>query len=84
MQKLMLDGGVPNAEVVPDNRSQMLRSPDDWWLIALGSGLRGTIDAMDGETAARIRDNNIAWIRDNGVTSVETNVIYAAATKAAL
>lgn len=81
VHQLMQDGGVPNAEVVPESGSQILQSPEDWWTIALGSGLRGTIDAMDAETATRIHDHNVSWIRDNGVKSIETNVIYAIAIK---
>ena len=81
VKELMLNGGVPNARVVPEKGSQTLESPEDWWTIAMGSGLRGTIDAMDGDASERIRDNNVSWIRENGVTSIEINVIYAAATK---
>ncbi len=79
--KLMEDGGVSNAEVVLESRSQVLRTPEDWWTIVMGTGLRGTVDAMDGKTATRIRDHNIGWVRDHRVESVEINVIYAVATK---
>ena len=50
----------------------------------MGTGLRGTVDAMDGKTAARIRDRNIGWVRDHRVQSVEINVIYAVAKKGGL
>ena len=81
VQELLRNGGVPNARVVPERGSQTLESPEDWWTIAMGSGLRGTIDAMGRDASERIRDNNVSWIRENGVTSVEINVIYATATK---
>jgi len=81
VRKLMEDGGVSNAEVVLESGSQVLRTPEDWWTIVMGTGLRGTVDAMDGKTAARIRDHNISWVRDHRVESVEINVIYAVATK---
>jgi len=83
VRKLMEDGGVSNAEVVLESASQALRAPEDWWAIVMGTGMRGTVDAMDGKTAAHIRDRNIDWVRDHGVESVEINVIYAVATKEA-
>ena len=83
VRKLMEDGGVSNAEVVLESASQALRAPEDWWAIVMGTGMRGTVDAMDGKTAAHIRDCNIDWVRDHGVESVEINVIYAVATKEA-
>jgi ubiquinone/menaquinone biosynthesis C-methylase UbiE len=44
VRKLLQDGGVKDPEVIAEELFQPLRSPDDWWTIALGSGLRWTID----------------------------------------
>ena len=74
-------GGVPDAQIVAESESQLLRSPQDWWTIVLGSGLQGTVDAMDAATATRIQAQTVGWIRDNGVTSIQTNVLYALARK---
>jgi SAM-dependent methyltransferase len=82
VQALLHSSGVPNAEIVPENRTHPLKSPQDWWIIVLGSGLRGTVDEMDAATAARIRDHTIGWISDHQVDAIQTNVIYASATKA--
>ena len=81
VSQLMQSGGVPNAEVVPESGSQILNSPEDWWTIVLGSGLRGTVDALDADTATQIHDITVGWTRDNHVQAIETNVIYAVATK---
>jgi 2-polyprenyl-3-methyl-5-hydroxy-6-metoxy-1,4-benzoquinol methylase len=81
LHQLLQSSGVPDAEIVPESGSQILQSPQDWWTIVLGSGLRGTVDAMDGATAARIQDQTVGWVRDHAVTSIQTNVIYALATK---
>jgi ubiquinone/menaquinone biosynthesis C-methylase UbiE len=81
VHQLLRDGGVPKAEVVPESGSQSLQSPEDWWTIVLGSGLRATVDAMDAATATRLRDHNVSWLRDNGVKSIQTNVIHAIASK---
>jgi hypothetical protein len=36
---------------------------------------------MDSETVGRVRDLNLKALRNNGTKSIETNVIYAIATK---
>ena len=51
------------------------------WTIVLGSGFRWTLEQMDGETAKQVRDANLKTIRDRSINSIETNVIYAIATK---
>jgi SAM-dependent methyltransferase len=79
--KLLADGGVGEAKVVAETGRQALRSAEDWWAIVLGSGLRWTVDRMGPEAAARVREKNLDWLRDETVGSVETNVIYAVATK---
>ena len=81
VQQLMLDAGMPVVEVVAENRRQVLRTPEDWWTIVLGSGYRGTVEQLGPEAAARVREASIAWVRDNAITGVETNAIYAVATK---
>jgi ubiquinone/menaquinone biosynthesis C-methylase UbiE len=79
--QLLHSSGVENAEIVAEDGRQPFRSPEDWWTIVLGSGLRGTVDAMDAASAARVREQSVGWARDNGVTAIQTNVIYAVATK---
>jgi ubiquinone/menaquinone biosynthesis C-methylase UbiE len=81
VSQLLSASGVPNAEIVPESGRQDLRTPEDWWTIVLGQGMRATVDAMDAATAARIHDRTVGWTRDNGVQSVETNFIFAVAIK---
>lgn len=81
MRNLLCDGGVMNAEVTAEEGSQPLRSAEDWWTIALGSGLRWTIDQMGPEAAARVKADNVQWLNENKIGSVETNAIYAIGTK---
>jgi len=81
VRKLLQDGGVEDPEVIAEELFQPLRSPDDWWTIALGSGLRWTIDQMGPETAAQIKADNVGWLKENRVDRVETNAIYAIGTK---
>ncbi|HKD76597.1 MAG TPA: hypothetical protein VKB76_13925, partial [Ktedonobacterales bacterium] len=81
LHQLLENSGVANARITPESGNQLLQSPHDWWTVVLGSGLRGTVDAMDGATATRIQDLTVNWVRDNNVQSIETNVIYAVASK---
>ena len=44
-------------------------------------GLWDTVDAMDATTAMRFHDHTVGWVRINEVKSIQTNLIYAIATK---
>jgi hypothetical protein len=81
VRKLLQDGGVIDVEVISEEGVQPLRSADDWWTIALGSGLRWTIEQMGPETAARVKADNVGWLTENKIDRVETNAIYAIGTK---
>jgi hypothetical protein len=61
--------------------NQALQSPEDWWTIVLGSGLRSTVDAMDAPTAKRVHDLTVNFARDNHVQAIQTNVIYVTVVK---
>jgi ubiquinone/menaquinone biosynthesis C-methylase UbiE len=78
---LLRDGGAANIEVAAEDGSQTLRSPEDWWIIALGSGLRWAIEQMGPKTAARIKTDNLNWLTENKIDRLETNAICAIARK---
>jgi ubiquinone/menaquinone biosynthesis C-methylase UbiE len=81
VERLLSESGIAGAEVVAEDGRQPLSSPDDWWTVVLGSGYRWTLEQMDGETAARVKAENLKTVRENMTESIETNVIYAVATK---
>src|SRR5450432_845667 len=81
LHHIMQSGGAVDAEIVPESHSQVLRSAEDWWTVVLGSGLRSAVDAMDAATAMRIHDQTVGWVRSHAVKAIETNLIYAIATK---
>lgn len=82
VSQLLADGGIREAEIAAEEGRQVLQSPDDWWTVVQGSGYRWTLEQMDDETIARVRDMNLEALRNRDTKSIETNVIYAAATKA--
>jgi SAM-dependent methyltransferase len=81
VRRLLRAGGALDAEVVAEDAVQILRSPADWWTVALGSGLRWTVDQMGPVTAAQVRDDNLRWLQEHDVIAIETNAIYAVARK---
>lgn len=79
VRKLFADAGVQNVEVVAEEGYQALRAPEDFWTIALGSGLRWTIDQMGPEVADGVKREILDALVAKGVDRVGTNVIYAIA-----
>src|SRR5215813_6938623 len=65
VKQLLRDGGAVGIEVTAEDGLQPLRSAEDWWIIALGSGLRWTIDQMGPQVAARVRGDNLHWLSEN-------------------
>jgi ubiquinone/menaquinone biosynthesis C-methylase UbiE len=81
VKRLLLDGAVMNAKVTAEHGVQPLRSAEDWWIVALGSGLRWTIEQMGPQAAARVKEDNVRWLRENNVDRIETNAIDAICEK---
>jgi ubiquinone/menaquinone biosynthesis C-methylase UbiE len=82
VRQLLTDSGIREAEIIAEDGQQVLQSPDDWWTVVQGSGYRWTLEQMDNETIAHVRDMNLETLRNTDTKSIETNVIYALATKA--
>jgi ubiquinone/menaquinone biosynthesis C-methylase UbiE len=81
VRRLLRDGGVSNAEVVAEGGFQTLRAAEDWWIIALGSGLRWVIEQMGPQVGARVKADNVNWLSENKISRLETNAIYAIGNK---
>jgi len=78
---LFADAGAAAPVAVAEAGTHALRSADDWWRIAMGSGYRATIDALDAGVRARLREANLGVLRAADVRAIETNVVYAIAAK---
>jgi ubiquinone/menaquinone biosynthesis C-methylase UbiE len=78
---LLARAGAEDARVEAVAGSHTLRSPEDFWTIVQGSGYRATHDAMSVEERHAVRAMCLAAIADRHITTIETNVIYARATK---
>lgn len=81
VRRLLVESGVSSAQVTAESGHQLLKSPEDFWTIALGSGLRWTIDQMGADTAAAVRQEVLSRLAAMGLDRVETNAIYAIAER---
>jgi SAM-dependent methyltransferase len=81
LRKILDEGGVASPNIIPENRLHPLKSAEDWWTIVLGSGYRGTIEQLTLAEREKVKETNLAFIRDEKISDVETNVLYALATK---
>jgi ubiquinone/menaquinone biosynthesis C-methylase UbiE len=79
--ELLRAAGTPDPRIVAMDDTYPLRSAEDFWTIVLGSGYRATHDALTPHERALIHDRIVAELTASKVTALETNVIYASATK---
>ena len=81
LRKIFDEAGVASPKITAENRLHPISSADDWWAIVLGSGYRGTIEQLTKAERQKVKEANLAFIRDENISAVETNVLYALATK---
>ena len=81
LRKILYEGGIASANIIDENRLHPISSPEDWWTIVLGSGYRGTVEQLNQIEREKVKEANLAFIRDKNISAVETNVLYAFATK---
>jgi len=78
---MLRDGDAKAVEVITENKLHPIRWPEDWWTIVLGSGRWKGIEWLTAEEVTAVREINLAFIRDRRITRLETNALYAIATK---
>jgi ubiquinone/menaquinone biosynthesis C-methylase UbiE len=81
LRAMLAKANVFNVDILAEAGTHPLNLPDDWWKIAMGSGYRGTLEQLDITTLDRVRQGNLSRLVEDQVTAIETNVIYAVATK---
>ncbi|WP_442756501.1 class I SAM-dependent methyltransferase [Methylocystis sp. JAN1] len=79
LREMLAEAGIAEAEIVAEAGSHPIISPEDWWLIAMGSGYRGTLAQLDAATLARVRERNLSRLR--GCEAIATNVLYSVAVR---
>ncbi len=83
LRDLLAAGGIGIYElaVTAELGRHPVADPSDWWKIVLGSGFRGTIEAMSGEQSRHVQEACAKAMHREKITSVETNVVFALAKK---
>jgi len=81
LRKILDEAGIASPKIIAENRLHPIKSAEDWWTIVLGSGYRGTIERLNLAERQKVKEANLAFIRDEKISAVETNVLYALATK---
>ena len=81
LRALFVSAGAHHVEVELMAGSHELRSPEDFWTIVRGSGYRATHDALNAREREMVRTLTMTALTDDEIPSIETNVIYATATK---
>lgn len=82
LAQVLRAGGVSNLTITVEQNRIPLLSPDEWWQIVMGTGLRRSVLGLGPAAAARIREHNAAWIHNHQVDSLSLDLIYAVAVKA--
>jgi ubiquinone/menaquinone biosynthesis C-methylase UbiE len=82
LAELLARGGVSGAtiEATAGERHELERA-DDFWDIVLGSGYRATVDALDHEQRARLRESVVGDLRARGVTRLRNDVVFGTAVR---
>jgi ubiquinone/menaquinone biosynthesis C-methylase UbiE len=81
LEKILNGGGVESPKLIAENRLHPINSAKDWWTILMGSGYRGTIEQLSQSERERVKEANLAFVRDEEISSIEANALYALATK---
>jgi SAM-dependent methyltransferase len=81
LTKIFDEAGIAPPKIVLQNRLHPINSAEDWWTIVLGSGYRGTIEQLTLAERQKVQDANLAFIRDEKISAIETNVLYALGAK---
>jgi ubiquinone/menaquinone biosynthesis C-methylase UbiE len=76
MRHYLAEAGVSGITLNHEVSALSLRTPEDWWRIVMGTGVRRLAMELDADALSRVRDHNLTWIRERDVSSVELGVIY--------
>src|SRR5262245_11920163 len=81
LRSLFTASDVDRVDLEAESATHPLRAPEDWWAMVRGSGYRGTVELMNEQDRARVKETCLEFIRQSAVTAVEANVVYAIATR---
>lgn len=77
MRHYLAEADVSEINVDHEVSALPLRTPEDWWHIVMGTGIRRLAMELNADALPRVRDHNLEWIRDHNVSSVELDVLLS-------
>ena len=80
LASLLVEIGAEEPQMLTETWRQRV-SPEDFWVIVLGSGHRMAVDSMGPDAAARVRDAVLNRLVAEGVAEVVGDVTYGRAAK---
>ena len=81
LTRLFARGGIEAASARATAGEHDLDRPEEFWDIVLGSGFRGTVDALGPEQSEAVRDHVLGILSARAVRTLRTDVVFGAATK---
>ena len=78
---MLSEAGATQIEVVAEADMHQLSSPEDWWTMVMGGGIRGTIEQLDSAAKERVRQANLQFLQNHAVHALDVTVLYAVAHK---
>lgn len=82
VRALLRSARTANVAVEAEDGYEALAGPEDFWTIVLGTGLRWTVEQLGPRRAEQVKQTVVEWLASRAVDRIETNVIYAVATRA--
>jgi ubiquinone/menaquinone biosynthesis C-methylase UbiE len=81
IQSFVKESGICNHNIVVEDNSISLKSPEEWWNIVTGSGLVKFLNQIEPASVEKVKDSNINWLQKNDISTLSLDVIYVSALK---
>ena len=81
VRTLLREGGAEGVEAEVVQASMAVRSVEDFWTVALGTGLRAIVEQL-GPAAGRVREAFLSEIAARRIDRFDVSAVFATATKA--
>ncbi|QPK61440.1 class I SAM-dependent methyltransferase (plasmid) [Methylomonas sp. LL1] len=79
--EMLASAGLTEVDIFAEDATHALSEPEDWWILAMGSGYRGTLEQLNGEELQKVKQANLHHLASQSVTEISANVIYAIVNK---